>query len=153
MDHYEQNCHMIRLLFGSYISEINQHIPLQHYGILLPEQSKYSLSSFFNIYTDDLKQTPLTCSLIVIQRNTVKLVLNKNGHGGSYNWPIFMIENDLENNYVDKYSLSQFDHCQRNIYVIGIGTTRDNIINPSSQFIKYSYPRKSRSLTNYLKKN
>ena len=44
---------------------------------------------------DDLKQILLTCGLIVIQRNTVKLVLNKSGHSGSYNLPMFMIENDL----------------------------------------------------------
>ena len=81
---------------------------------------------------DDLKQILLTCSLIVAQRDTVKLILNKSTHGGSYNWSMFMIENNLENNYF----FSQFNHYQRNIYFIGIGSTRDNIINPPSQFIK-----------------
>ena len=50
---------------------------------------------------------------------------------------MFMIENDLENNY---------------IYFIGIGTTRGTIINQSFQFVKYNCPRESRSLANYLKR-
>ena len=41
----------------------------------------------------------------IVQRNTVKLVL-KSGRGGSYDRPMFMIENDLENKYVDRYSVS-----------------------------------------------
>ena len=87
---------MIQLLFGSCLSEINQHIPLQHYGILLPEQEECSPSSLLNISMDNLKQILLTYGLIIIQRETVKFVLNKSGHGGSYNWSIFMTENDLE---------------------------------------------------------
>ena len=66
---------------------------------------------------------------------------------------MFMIKNDIENSYFDKYSVLQFNHYQKNIYFIGIGTTRDNIINPSSYFVKYSCPHKPRSLTNYFKKN
>ena len=101
---------------------------------------------------DDLKQILLICGLIVIQRNNVKLVLKKSGHGGSCNWPIFMIENDLVNNCIDKYSVLQLNHCQRNIYFIGIGATRDSIIGPSSQFVKCSYIHNFKSLSNYLKK-
>ena len=66
---------------------------------------------------------------------------------------MFIKENDLENDYFDRYSVSQFNHYQMNIYCIGISATRDNKINPSSHFIKYSCLRKSRSLTNYLKQN
>ena len=80
----------------------------------------------------DLKYILLTCGLIFIQWDNIKLILNKACHGGSYNWQIFMIENDLEHNYsFDRYSVSQFNHYQRYIYLIGIGTTRDNIINTS----------------------
>ena len=66
---------------------------------------------------DDLKHILLRCGIIVSQRITVKLVFNKSGHGGSYNWRMFMIENDLENIYFDGYSISQFNHYQRNIYL------------------------------------
>ena len=66
---------------------------------------------------------------------------------------MFMIENDLENNYFDRYSVLQLNLYQRNIDFIGIGTTRDQIINPSSQFAKCSCLYRSRSLTNHLKNN
>ena len=55
MKKYELNCDMIQLLFGSYLSEINQHIPLWYYGILLPEQEEYSLPSLLDIFIDGLK--------------------------------------------------------------------------------------------------
>ena len=60
--------------------------------------------------------------------------------------------NDLQNNYFDKFNVRRFNYHQRNIHYIGIGTSRDNIINPSSKFFNYSCPRKSRSLINKLKK-
>ena len=52
MDPCESNCHMIRLLFGSCLSEINQYIPFWHYGILLPKHKDTSLSSLLNISLD-----------------------------------------------------------------------------------------------------
>ena len=67
---------MIRLLFGPCLSEINQHIPLWNYVILLPEQEESSISSLLNVSIDDLKQILLTCGLIYYQRGTLKLVLN-----------------------------------------------------------------------------
>ena len=62
-----------------------------------------------------------------------------------------MMDKDLQNNYFDKSNVRQFNCHQRNIYYIGISTSRDNIINPSSRFFNYSCPRKSRSLINKLK--
>ena len=91
-----------------------------------------------NIYIDELKQILLTCGLIYYQPGTLKLVLNR--------WSLFMMDNDLHNNYFDSIII-------RGIYYIGIGTSRDNIINPSSQFFNYSDPRKSRSLIDKLKNN
>ena len=79
---------MILLLFGLCLSEINQHIPLWHYGILLPEQDECRLSSLLNISIDELKQILITCGIIYSQRGTLKLVLN--------GWSIFMMENDLQ---------------------------------------------------------
>ena len=81
--------------------------------------------------------------LIYYQRGTLKFVLN--------GWSIFMMDKDLQNNYFDKSNVRQFNCHQRNIYYIGISTSRDNIINPSSRFFNYSCPRKSRSLINKLK--
>ena len=63
-----------------------------------------------------------------------------------------MMENNLKNNYFDKINVRQFNNHQRNIYYIGIGTSRDNIITSSSQFFNYSCPRKSRSIINKFKK-
>ena len=63
-----------------------------------------------------------------------------------------MMDNDLQNNYFDKFNVRQFNYRQRNIYYIDIGISRDNIPNPSSQFFNLSCPRKSRSLINKLKK-
>ena len=102
MDPCESNCHMIRLLFGSCLSEINQHIPLWHYGILLPEQEECSMSSLLNIYIDELKQILLTYGLIYYQRGTLKLVLN--------GWSIFIMDNELQNNYFDKFNVRQFNY-------------------------------------------
>ena len=76
----------------------------------MPEQEECILSSLLDISIDDLKQILLTCGPIVIHRDTVRFVLNKSGHGDSYNWSIFMIENDLENNYFDRYSVTQVNH-------------------------------------------
>ena len=135
---------MIRLLFGSCLSEINRNIPIWHYGILLPEQEEYSISSLLKTYIGELKRMLLTCGLIYYQWGTMELVLN--------GWSIFMMDNDLQNNYFDKLNVRQFNYHLRNIYYIDIGTSRDNIINPLSQFFNYSCPRKSRSLINKLKK-
>ena len=77
-----------------------------------------------NIYIDELKQILLTCGIIYYQRSTLKLVLN--------GWSIFMMDNDLQNNFFDQFNVRQFNYHQRNIYYIGIGTSRDNVINPSS---------------------
>ena len=135
---------MIWLLFDSCLSEINQYKPLCHCGILLPEQEECNMSSLVNISIDELKHILLTYCLIYYQRGTLKVVLD----GRS----IFMMDNDLQNNYFDKFNIIQFNYHQRNIYYIGVGTLRDNIINPSSQFFNYSCPRKSRSLINKFKK-
>ena len=59
-------------------------------------------------------------------------MFNKSDHGGSYSWSMFIIENDLENNYFDRYDISQFNYYRKIIYFIGIGTSRENIINSSS---------------------
>ena len=58
----------------------------------------------------------------------------------------------MQNNYFDKFNVRWFNYHQRNIYYIGIGTSRDNIINLSSKCFNYSCPRNSRSLINELKK-
>ena len=144
MEKYESNCHKIRLLFGSCLSEINQHIPLWYYGILLPEQDECSMSSLLNVSIDELKQILFPCGLIYYQRGNLKSVLN--------GWSMFMMDNDLQNNYFDKFNVRQYNYHQRNIYYIGIGTSRDNIFNSSSQFFNYSCSRKFRSLINKLKK-
>ena len=114
------------------------------YSILLPEQEECSLSSLLNISIDKLKQILLTCGLMYYQRGPFKIVLN----GRS----ICMMDNDLKYNYFDKFNVGQFNYHQRNIYNIGIFTSRDNRMNPSSQFFNYSFPRKSRSIINKLKK-
>ena len=114
---------MILLLFGLCLSEINQHIPLWHYGILLPEQEECSMSSLLNIYINELKQILLTCGIFYYQRGTLKLILN--------GWSIFMMDNDSRNNYFDKFNVRQFNCHQRDMYYIDIGTSRDNIINSS----------------------
>ena len=102
---------MIRLLFGSCLSEINHHTPLWCYGILLPEQEECSMSSLLNISIDEFKYILLTCGLIYYQRATLKLVLNY--------WLILMIENDFQNNYFDKFNIRQCNYHQRNIYYTG----------------------------------
>ena len=63
-----------------------------------------------------------------------------------------MMDNDLRYNYFDQLNIRLFNYHQRNIYYIGIGTSRDDIINLSSQFFNYICPRESRSLINKLKK-
>ena len=140
MEKYES----IVIWFGCYlvhgVPEINQYILLWRYGILLPEQKECSISSLLNIYINELKQILLTCGIFYYQRGTLKLILN--------GWSIFMMDKDLQNNYFDKLNVRQFNCHQRNIYYIGISTSRDNIINPSSRFFNYSCPRKSRSMIN-----
>ena len=101
MDNYESNCHTIRLIFGSCLSEISQYIPFWHYGILLPRKEDSSLSSLFNISIDDLKHILLSCSLIHCQRDTVKLDLKA--------WPTLMMENHIDQFYFDKFSVSRLN--------------------------------------------
>ena len=36
----EANCVVLRLLLGSYLSDINKYMPIWHYGILLPEEEE-----------------------------------------------------------------------------------------------------------------
>ena len=88
MDNYESNCHTIRVLFGSCLSEISQHIPFWHYGILLPRKEDSSLSSLLNISLDDLKQILLSCGLIHCQRDIMKLDLDA--------WPTLVMENHIQ---------------------------------------------------------
>ena len=72
MDDYESNCHTVRVLFGSCLSEINQCLPFWHYGVLLPREEDSSLSSLLNIFMDGMKEILLTCGLIHYQQDTVK---------------------------------------------------------------------------------
>ena len=118
------NCHMIRLLFGSYLSEINQYIPFWHYGILLPEHEDTSLSSLLNISLDDLKQILHSCDLIYYQRDTFKLHLNDR--------ETFMLENHIHKYYFDKFSVTRFNSCNPKVYYIGIGSERDYKFTSSS---------------------
>ena len=143
MDNYESNIHTIRVLFGSCLSQISQHIPFWHYGILLPRKEDSSLSSVLNISLDDLKQILLCCGLIYCQRDTLKLDLN--------GWPTLMIENHIDQYYFDKFSVTRLNWGKT--YFIGIGTKRSYKLTPSSQFLSDSCPRKSSSLSKKLKKN
>ena len=101
MDPYESKCHMIRLLFGSRFSEINQYIPFGHYGIVLPKNEDSSILSLLNISLDDLKQISLSYCLIYYQRDTVKLHLNY--------WETFMLENQIHKYYFDKFNVTRFN--------------------------------------------
>ena len=87
MDPSESNCQMIRLLFGSCLSEINQCIPFWHCVISLPKHEDTSLSSLLDISLDNLKQILFSCGLIYYQRDTVKLHFNY--------WKTFMLENHI----------------------------------------------------------
>ena len=62
------------------------------------------------------------------------------------------MENHIDEHYFDKFSGARFNSEKKMIYFIGIGTKRVSRLNPSSQFVSNSYPRKSSSLSNYLKK-
>ena len=68
---------------------------------------------YIYIYIDELKQILLTCGLTYYQRGALKLIL--------YGWSICMMDNDLQNNYFDKFNVRQFKNQQWNIYYIGIG--------------------------------
>ena len=50
-------------------------------------------------------------------------------------------------------SVARFNYLKKKIYFIGIGTKRSHRLTPSSQFLCDSFPRKSSSLSNKLKKN
>ena len=92
MDNYESNCYTIRVLFGSCLSAISQHIPFWHYGILLPRKEDSSLSSLLDISLDDLKQILLSCSLIHCQRDSEKLDLKA--------WSTLMMENHIDQIFI-----------------------------------------------------
>ena len=145
MDDYESNCHTVRVLFGSCLSEINQCLPFWHYGVLLPKEENSSLSSLLNMSMDDLKQVLLCCGLISYQRGTVKFDLKA--------WPRLMMENYIDGYYFDRFCVSRLTPEKKMIYFIGIGTKRICRLNPPSQFVSNSCLRKSSSLSNYLKKN
>ena len=113
MDSYESNCHTIRLLFGSCLSEINHFLPHWHYGILLPKEEGSSLSSLLNISLDDMKQILLTCGLIHNQRDNVRFDLNA--------WPTLMMENDIEQYYFDKFNVARFNYLKgRSILLVSV---------------------------------
>ena len=99
---------MIRLLFGSYLSEVNQYIPFWYYGILLPKHEGISLSSLMNKSLD---------GLIYYQRDTVKLHLNY--------WKTFMLENYIYKYYFDKFNVTRFNIYHIKMYYIGIGIECD----------------------------
>ena len=143
MDNYESNCHTIRLLFGSCLSEINQYIPLWHYGILLSKKENSSLLSLFNMSMDDLKQILLSCGLIHCQRDTVKLNLKA--------WSTLMMENHIDQYYFDKFSVSRLHSHKGRTYFVGTGTKRSYKSVPSSQFLSDSFSRKSSSLSLFFK--
>ena len=69
------------------------------------------MSSLLNIYIDEVKQILLTCGLIYYQRGTLKLVLN--------GWSIFMMDNDLQNNYFDNLMVDN-SIISRGIYIISV---------------------------------
>ena len=102
---------MIRLLFGSYLSEVNQYIPFWYYGILLPKHEGISLSSLMNKSLD---------GLIYYQRDTVKLHLNY--------WKTFMLENYIYKYYFDKFNVTRFDIYSMKMYSVGIGSEHDSPI-------------------------
>jgi len=117
MDNYESNCHTIRVLFGSCLSEISQHIPFWNYGRLLLRKEDSSLSSLLNISLDDLKQILLSCGLIHRQRDSEKLDLKA--------WPTLMKENHIDQFYFDKFSFARLNSHKGRTYFIGIGTQRN----------------------------
>ena len=115
---------MIRLLFDSCLSEINQYISFWHYGIILPKHEVTNLSSLLNISLDDLKQILLSCGLIYYQRDTVKLHLNY--------WKTFMLENHVHKYYFDKFNVTRFDIYSMKMYYVGIGSEHDYKLTSSS---------------------
>ena len=144
MDPCESNCHMILLLFGSCLSEINQYISFWRYGILLPKHEDTSLSSLLNISLDDLKQILLSCGLIYYQRDTVNLHFNY--------WETFMWKNYIHKYCFDKFNVTRFYSYNTKMYYIGIGSKRDYKLMLSSQFLNNSCPRISSSLSKFIKK-
>ena len=54
--------------------------------------------------------------------------------------------------YFDKFNVARFNIYHMKIYYIDIGTERDYILTPSSQFSNNSYPRISSSLSKILKR-
>ena len=142
IDPYESNCHIIRLLFGSCLSEIDQCIPFWHYGIILPKHEDSSISTLLNIFLNDLKQILHSCGLIYCQRDTVKIHFNC--------WETFMLENHIQKYYFNKFNVTRFNIYHMKMYYIGIGTEREYILTPSYQFLNISCPCISSSLSKFL---
>ena len=115
-----------------------------HYGILLHKHEDTSLSSLLNTSLDDLKQILLSCGLIYYQGYTVKLHLNY--------WKTFMLENHIDKYYFDKFNVTRFNSYNTKMYYMCIGSERDYKLTPSSQFLNNSCPRKSSSLSKFIKK-
>ena len=105
---------MIRLLFGSCLSKINQYISFWQYGILLPKHEDSSILSLLNISLDDLKHILYSCGYIYYQRDTVKLNLNS--------WETFMLENHFHKYYFDKLNVTRFNSYNTKMYYIGMGS-------------------------------
>ena len=63
-----------------------------------------------------------------------------------------MLENHIHKYYFDKFNVTRFNSYNPKIYYIGIGSERDYKLTPSSQFSNNSCPRKSSSLSNFIKK-
>ena len=72
MDNYEYNCIVLRVILGSYLSDIIKLMILWYYGILLPEKKEYcSLSFMLNLKIGELKQILELCGLITIKDNNI----------------------------------------------------------------------------------
>ena len=63
-----------------------------------------------------------------------------------------MLENHIHKYYFDKFNVTRFNSYNPKMYYIGIGSERDYKLTPSSQFSNNSCPRKSSSLSNFIKK-
>ena len=85
MDDYESNYIVLRIILGSYLSDINKLMPLWYYGILLPEEEEdCSLSFLLNLTIVELKRISESCGFITINNNIVKVVINASSYGGKY---------------------------------------------------------------------
>ena len=64
-----------------------------------------------------------------------------------------MVENHIQKYYFDKFNVTRFNIHHMKMYYIGIGTERDYILTPSSQFLNNSCPRISSSLRAFFEVN